>query len=185
MEPIELCGDYRVYCREGSLADLPPGMAEQAVLFEQFGTSEPGPTCICAVWRTGNERPLLIVLQRAPSAWFPPNVLVVPETDRLFLGVGERLLGYDLLQPARLWEDATMCGMYDWTRHGDVILMSAELELAAWDITGRKLWSAWAEPPWHYTVEGAAVVLDVMGAVSRFDLRTGPRREPTQGNEFA
>jgi hypothetical protein len=53
--------------------------------------------------------------------------------------------------------------------------MAAELELAAWDLRGRKLWSRFVEPPWEYRIEGEVIILDVMGAVSRFDLRTGER----------
>ncbi|QDV32268.1 hypothetical protein ElP_00910 [Tautonia plasticadhaerens] len=51
--------------------------------------------------------------------------------------------------------------------------MAAELELAAWDVSGRKLWSRFVEPPWEYAVAGKIVAVDVMGAVSRIDLRTG------------
>jgi hypothetical protein len=41
--------------------------------------------------------------------------------------------------------------------------MSAELELSAWDINGRKLWSKNVEPPWSYEIRGDRVELDVMG----------------------
>jgi hypothetical protein len=52
--------------------------------------------------------------------------------------------------------------------------MSAELELAAWDVHGRKLWTTFVEPPWGYRVEGGRVRLDVMGRGSSFDLTAGP-----------
>ena len=42
-----------------------------------------------------------------------------------------RLLAYELARPARLWEDEADCGFWSWTRRGRVVLMSAELELAA------------------------------------------------------
>jgi hypothetical protein len=54
------------------------------------------------------------------------------------------------------------------------ILLSAELELAAWDTDGRKLWTTFVEPPWGYTVEGDRVHLDVMGNKQSFTLRDGP-----------
>ena len=73
----------------------------------------------------------------------------------------------------RLWEDEVSFGFWFWARHGDVVLMGAELELAAWDIHGRKLWLRNVEPPWDYRVDGQVVVLDVMGMMSRLDLHTG------------
>jgi hypothetical protein len=51
--------------------------------------------------------------------------------------------------------------------------MAAELELAAWDVSGRKLWTRCVEPPWEYAVAGEVVTVDVMGARSRIDLRSG------------
>jgi hypothetical protein len=53
--------------------------------------------------------------------------------------------------------------------------MSAELELAAWDTHGRKLWTRFVEPPWAYTVNGDTIRLDVMGDVSHLRLETGER----------
>lgn len=53
---------------------------------------------------------------------------------------------------------------------------SAELELAAWDIRGNKLWSTFVEPPWSFVVDGDTIKLDVMGALSTFSVRTGPVR---------
>jgi hypothetical protein len=59
---------------------------------------------------------------------------------------------------------------------GDVVVMSAELELAAWTTTGEKLWTTFVEPPWEYAVEGDSLVLDVMGTKSSFGLRRSPAR---------
>ena len=53
-------------------------------------------------------------------------------------------------------------------------MMSAELELAAWNLEGRKLWSAAVEPPWEYAVENGTVRLDVMGKMQSFDITQGP-----------
>lgn len=52
--------------------------------------------------------------------------------------------------------------------------MAAELELAAWDIRARKLWTTFVEPPWDYAVRDGIVHLDVMGSESTFALATGP-----------
>ena len=103
-----------------------------------------------------------------------PGVLLVPETAVLFIGAGERLLAYDLRGPTRLWEDQADAGFHGWQRHEDLVVMSAELELAAWDLGGVKRWSAFVEPPWGYHVESGTVHLDVMGTVSSFPLWVGP-----------
>lgn len=103
-----------------------------------------------------------------------PGILLVPETAMLFIGAGERLLAYDLHGPARLWEDRTFAGFGEWQRHVDLVVMSAELELAAWDLRGVKHWSTFVEPPWEYHMEGGMVYLDVMGGTSSFSLLAGP-----------
>lgn len=115
------------------------------------------------------------VLPSAPG--FSPGVLLVPGTGHLFLGAGTRLLGYQAGGGTwrRAWEDEAEVGFWGWRQHGDVIFMSAELQLAAWSASGTKLWSAFAEPPWSYQVtDDGQVRLDVMGTVSTFSARTGP-----------
>jgi hypothetical protein len=62
----------------------------------------------------------------------------------------------------------------DWQRHEDLVVMSAELELAARDLGGVKRWSTFVEPPWSYRVESGTVHLNVMRAVSSFPLWLGP-----------
>jgi hypothetical protein len=86
----------------------------------------------------------------------------------------QRLLAYELDGPTRLWEDATDCGVLGWARHGGYIIMSAELELAAWDIHGEKRWSTFVEPPWEYGVREGTIHLEVMGQLTAFPLDTGP-----------
>jgi hypothetical protein len=104
---------------------------------------------------------------------FPLGVLLVPETGVLLIGAGERVLAYDIRVPELLWEDRAEFGFWAFARHGDVILMLAELELAAWTTAGHKVWSVFVEPPWTYTVHEQTVTLDVMGRVRSLDLRTG------------
>lgn len=121
--------------------------------------------------------PGLVVTQRyAPAgAGFNPGVLVVPKRRQVFIGAGTRLLAYEARSGAwrRSWEDRADVGFWQWRRHGSVVLMSAELELAAWSTDGTKLWTRAVEPPWSYRVEGGRVVLDVMGAVCSFGIMTG------------
>jgi hypothetical protein len=110
------------------------------------------------------------------------GALIVPETDRLFLGAGERLLCYDLVKPARLWEDSADCGFWFWSRWGDVVIMGAETELAAWNIDGQKLWTRFVDPPWEYRVEGNTAEINCDVASGRIDIRTGERVQIPNGS---
>ena len=130
--------------------------------------------CYLVVGQSLDHPTLALALRYEPAWEFSPGVLVVPETDVLFFGAGERLLAYDLAQPARLWEDVADTGFWGWARHGEVVIMSAELELAAWSLEGTKLWTRFVEPPWSYEVRDDVLELDIMGVKSEFSLRGGP-----------
>jgi hypothetical protein len=125
----------------------------------------------------GGDWPRLVVTQRfTPAvAGFAPGVLLAPEQRQVFIGAGTRLLAYDDRggQWRRTWEDEADCGFWSWSQHEDVVLMSAELELAAWTTDGRKLWTISVEPPWSYRVTEGRVVLDVMGEARDVDLHRG------------
>ncbi len=155
-----------------------------AILAEHFDhDADVGGQCFVAAERGPSEWPQLVVTQRfAPSgAGFEPGVLVVPESGTIFLGAGDRLLAYAVRgdEWSRLWIDAADMGFYRWSRHDDVVVMSAELELAAWSLTAEKLWSTFVEPPWTYSVDEGRVRLDVMGTVSDFALGAGPAPRAT------
>jgi hypothetical protein len=171
-------GEYEICCQADGLPAMLSEYQQRAALAEEFGASgEDGASvCFVSIGRPP-EWPFLVVIQRyAPAGCgFSPGVLLVPEAPRVFVGAGRRLLAYDLSRPARLWEDEAECGFWSWSRHGQVVLMAAELELAAWDINGRKLWSRFVEPPWEYAVAGEFVTVNVMGAVSRICLQSGER----------
>ena len=169
-------GEYVLRCVPGGLPTMFDTYAKHAVLVERIDLTDQHPCCVL-VSRVGQPWPFLIVAQSYSPAGvgFAPGVLLAPDTARLFVGAGERLLAYDLVDTRRLWIDRADAGFWGWARHGDVIVMSAELELAAWTAEGEKLWTTFVEPPWDYTVDGDGfVVLDVMGATSRFPLRLGP-----------
>ena len=122
--------------------------------------------------------PFLVVVQQynpSSSAGIRPGVVIVLETSILMIGAGERLLAYDLDAPRRLWQDKAELGFWGWERHGQLVVMSAELELAAWDVHGNKKWSTYVEPPWTYPVERREVRLDVMGVKTSFPLEVGPQ----------
>jgi hypothetical protein len=169
-------GEYEVCCQADGLPELLSEYQQRAALAEDFGVADEAGSSVCYVGvGLVQQWPSLVVVQRYSPAGcgFFPGALLVPETQRLFLGAGRRLLGYDLSRPARLWEDEADCGFWSWSRHGPVVLMAAELELAAWDVSGRKLWSRFVEPPWEYQVGGEVVTIDVMGSVSRIHLHSG------------
>jgi hypothetical protein len=52
--------------------------------------------------------------------------------------------------------------------------MEAELELAVWNLEGKKLWATFVEPPYAYHVAGTTIVVDVMGAQASFSIYDGP-----------
>lgn len=169
------CGEYTIACTPAGLPAAYDAFKQHARLAEEIDLDDSA----CCVWvtRNGEAWPTLVVAQGGliHGAGFGVGALVVPETRILLLGAGERLLAYHLEPVGRLWEDKTELGFFDWKRHGDVIVMAAELELAAWDTAGSKLWTTFVEPPWSYEVNDGAVELDVMGTKRRFPLRTGPR----------
>src|SRR5262245_27941237 len=153
-----------------------------ANLTEAFATQDDRTVsgyCFIGVKLGLQDWPQLVVSQRfSPAGYgFAPGVLLVPGTGRLFIGAGTRLLGYQL-DDSEAWQrsfvDEAEVGFLSWRQHGDVVLMSAELELAAWTVDGEKLWRTFVEPPWSYAMIGDDVHLDVMGERSRFHKRTGP-----------
>lgn len=172
------CGDYTVSATMGQTPTVDSAMLEHASLHDDFGVTGPeGTALVVTVERASEKWPHLVVSQRfdpGPQAGFHPGTLLIPENDLLLLGAGTRLLAYDLSAPRRLWQDAADTGFWGWKRHGDLVLMSAELELAAWDLRGKKLWTTFVEPPWDYTVRGDQLDLDVMGRRSSFAAMLGP-----------
>jgi hypothetical protein len=176
------CGGYTIECTPRGLPLTYGSLGEHAALVDEIEVGpRPGRDNLCCftLRRHGDKRPSLVVAQSYEpcGAGFEPGALLVPETSTVFLGAGQRVLAYSLDPPQRLWEDSVDCGFWGWEQHGDIVLALAELELAAWDTTGQKLWTTFVEPPWDITVHGNAVELDVMGRKSTFGLREGPANE--------
>jgi hypothetical protein len=168
-------GDYELRCDAG-LPDRLSQYIDHASLADQIELAESnGALCFCSLTRDGDSWPYLVVAQRyEPAGYgFIPGVLLIPESQRLFIGAGRRLLAYDLLRPARLWEDWTECGFWFWRRWGEIVLMGAETEIAAWHIDGQKLWSRFVDPPWDYRFEGDSVVVTCDYSLGRINVRTG------------
>jgi hypothetical protein len=172
-------GPYTVSCHPDRLPDLYGQYVERAGLVEEFDLEGTEGTCCFLAVSRGVGWPFLVVAQRYdPAGGFRPGGLLVPETGLLFIAAGERLLAYRLDSPARLWMDTTDCGFWGWARHGERVILSAELELAAWDVHGRKSWPMFVEPPWGYEVSAGMIELDVMGTKSSSPLAAGPPQSP-------
>ena len=164
-EPPTILSAYRAHAQLHEDFDKAEGADDAGFLFVAIG-------------RAPQEWPSLVITQHYwPSVGgFSPGVLIVPETEIAFIGAGTRLLCYQLDSGYwhRHWDDEAHLGFWGWRRHGDVILMSAELELAAWSLSGLKLWTTFVEPPWSYEVTDQTVRLDVMGSVTSFPIEAGP-----------
>jgi hypothetical protein len=169
-------GDYSISMQRGTLPNIYSDYRKHAALAEEFDLRpHEGELCFISVSR-GQHWPVLVVAQRfqMADAGFDPAAILVPETVTLFVGAGRRLLGYKLDPPQRLWEDVAESGFWEWSQQGDTILMSAELELAAWDLQGVKRWSMPLEPAWAYHLAAGMVHLNAMGRKTVFPLRQGP-----------
>lgn len=171
-------GKYRVQCLADGLPNLYEAYRDNADLAEEFDLDNPdGTPCFLSVAGQGGWPFLTLALKYSPSGGgFRPGCLLIPETDLLFLGAGERLWCYNLNSVQHVWEDRADIGFWHWSRYGDYVLMAAELELAAWTVEGKKLWTTEVEPPWDYQVEKGRVMLEVMGHSRVFDLDKGPGR---------
>ena len=169
-------GQYALSVQRGSLPTIYGDYKKHAQLTEEFALRpHDGELCFLSVSRA-HPWPSLVIAQRfeLSDAGFDPGALLVEKTGTLFLGAGRRLLGYRVDPPQRLFEDKTDAGFWEWSQHGDVVLMAGELELAAWDTAGKKLWTMPLQPAWEYHVEKDLVHLDVLGRRTVFNLREGP-----------
>jgi hypothetical protein len=164
----------------GELPEIYSSYCSNAELAEEFDLStDIGESCFFAITRASRPWPQLVVAQRyEPAGYgFHPGILIVPETSAVFIGAGTRLLAYEMNpRPRRLWQDTTDVGFWSWDLHEGIVVMSAELEVAAWTQDGKKLWSTFVEPPWQYAVAGGWITLDVMGTERSFSLAEGPRK---------
>ena len=126
--------------------------------------------------RPGEDWPSLVVTQRWGPAGggFRPGVLVVPDSGRVFIGAGTRVLCYwdDAGTWRRQWQDRIAYpGFWGWRLHGDVVVMAGEIEMAAWTSEGEPMWAEAVEPPWSYEVIDGTVHIDVNGSRRAVPLR--------------
>jgi hypothetical protein len=180
-EQVVAVGRYVVRVADRELPLLYSEYRDRAVLVHEVVDSGEGVLSFVSVetHARGSWPYIVVSFPHHPSAvGFPLGIALIPEMARLFVGAGTRLLALDVTPdaPRLLWEDDADTGFWGWQVFGETVVMSAELELAAWDVSGAKLWSTFVEPPWGYRVEDDAVTLDVMGVETTFALRDGPVR---------
>ncbi len=171
-------GKYTITSAEGSLPPLYETYKKHAQFVDERNLHSPDGDPSFASIRTPDAPDTWddIILYDRPTVkdfGFDPGYLIVPETDRLFTGVGERISCYDLKARKLLWDDIAEWGFWRWTYHGNYVAMSAELGFGLWSIDGVKMWSRFVEPPWSYDILDDRVRLTIMDVVTEHDITTG------------
>ncbi|MFZ6778894.1 hypothetical protein ACO0LD_18875 [Undibacterium sp. Ji83W] len=108
-----------------------------------------------------------------PLSGFHPGVLIIPETATVFIGIGEDAYTYSMAPIDLIAKESAEAGFWYWSRYGNTVLMCAELELSAWSLDGKRKWTRFVEPPWHYSIESDVISLDIMGDAVLLSLETG------------
>lgn len=152
--------------------EKPKGLDESRLVVDRLGEDEERPQFSCVVSRAGGA-PSLLVMGRYRDG-FSPGVHVIPETDTLLVGTAESVAAYDLPTGQRRHLDMTPYSFVSWKRHGELVVMCGEVEVAAYDLQGKRVWAAPIEPPWDYGVSGETMFTIVMGHKTEFPLASGP-----------
>jgi hypothetical protein len=167
---------YTVVC-DHEVTDRISREIDEAVVLENLPTfdEEYGEYIYYGFTDCGLSPNLIIKGKYSPSSvsGFYPGILIIPESDILFFGAGEIVQVWELSPYKKIHEESPDCGFWGWSRYSDVVLMSGELELSGWSVSGKKFWSKFVEPPWYYTVDGSAVTTNVMGHEEKFSIYTG------------
>jgi len=161
-------GGFRV----ALLREMPEGLDERRVQVDRVGSEDEGEAAYALVHRAGGAPTLLVVGSHRPS--FGCGVHLAVDTGVLFFGCGESVCAYDMATGRKLHHDVTPFGFHSWNRHGDVLVMSGELEVAVYSLDGNRLWAATVEPPWDYGVNGERMYTVVLGHRVEFSLHAGP-----------
>ena len=171
------CDSFKTTVEEGSLPVNYEDYKKHSTRSDEFGLDGDGKIVFVGVGKNFSWPTLTIVFKAPNWSGFSFGAFFVPETDLLFLASDENIWIYDLVTTNLVQQDCTDFGFWGWERYNDVVFMSAELELVAWSLTGEKLWSRFAEPPWEFNVQDGQVVLDIMGKVVTFDMYDGPDKK--------
>lgn len=105
---------------------------------------------------------------------FHPEILFIPEEKTLFVGAGEKVHIYALDEPGKIFEGEAHTGFLSWDRIDNYVIMSAEMGIAAFETTGKQLWSQFLLPPWEYSVKDAVMNLVVGENTFTFPITAGP-----------
>lgn len=178
---ITVCaGRYTLIVCRGRIPADHDDYASNAALVESFDPdADDGEPFFLACYRMDEQLPgktlyaLVLTLRFNSDDGFKPGLLIVDETDRLFVGANEQTLAYDLASSQRLWQTTTTAGFWGWGRHADCVVMRAETEMTVYDLHANPLWSLAVEPPWGYDVDGDAIDVEVGGVRQRFFLSDG------------
>jgi hypothetical protein len=173
-----LAGRYRLTWDDGD-PDSYYTQRQRATIVDEMPHDEgDAPRGALSVSLADGSWPFLLLRHSGTIPWAEDtlrlDVVLVPETDVLFVGAHREVRAYDLQRPVRLWTDPAEMGFLGWQRHGEAVIMAAELELAAWTLHGQKLWSTFVEPPYDYSIVDNRVELTVMGVLTTFPLASGP-----------
>ncbi len=164
-------GGFRVTLSQ----EAPHGLDERRVIVDRPSEDEEREACYVLVHRAGGAPTLLVIGRLRPS--FGCGVHLVEQTGVMFFGCGESVCAYDMATGQKLHHDITPFVFHSWNRHGDVVIMSGELEVAGYSLDGTKLWSSVVESPWDYTVSGDKMNTIVMGHRVEFPIHKGPGDE--------
>lgn len=169
------CGDFSVECTPSGLPGHYDALKARAALVDEAGLDERDLCCLLV--RRGQEPwPSLVLALGCPAAvaGTSPGALLT-DAGTLFVGYGERALGYALREPARLWAAQAPGGFLFWEQQGAVVLLGAAGALSAWSQQGAPLWRVALAQPWSHRVQAGQVELtDGAGRSRRFPLRDGP-----------
>jgi hypothetical protein len=179
LEPLELAlterryGDYGVLCAR---SPTPPrgwkGWRNNAA--HVFEESYEGPERAWIAVRRGWAEPHFLVTRDAQSWNLFFDALIVPETHRLFVGVGTWLAVFPLDVPDEpLVHNVLLFWSMQREPHG--ILVVAEVSVRLFDLFGREQWDVFADPPHDVSVEGDEVVIleQLTNTTKRIRLRDG------------
>ena len=109
----------------------------------------------------------------ASVSGFYPGILILPNENIMFFGAGDIVQIWQLSPYKKIHEESPECGFWGWSTHNDLVIMTGELELAAWNNLGEKLWSKFVEPPWYYEVQEETITTNVMDYEESFNIYTG------------
>ena len=157
-------------------SEAPAGLDERRVQVDRPSEDEDREPCYVLVQRAGGAPTLLVIGRLRPD--HDCGVHLVESTGVMFYGCGESVCAYDMATGKKLHHDITPYAFHSWGRHGDIVIMSGELEIAGYTLDGTKVWKATVESPWDYTVSGGKMATIVMGHRVEFPLTEGPGEVP-------